>query len=87
MTRVRINLKCVLDFRLIQRSERTLLTFMIFSGLAPTRARLLISSGARRISRRSRVLLDDEARAGSSLSRPSRISAGTRRLERCEPSS
>ena len=63
-------------------------TFIIFSGLAPTRAMLLIASGARpdfsAISRSCSIM---KPRAGSSFSSPPSSSAGTRRLERCEPSS
>ena len=63
------------------------LTFII-SGLAPTRVMLLIASGARPdFSAISRSCSMMKPSAGSSFSRPPSSSAGTRRLERCEPSS
>jgi hypothetical protein len=56
--------------------------------LAPARVMLLIASGARpdfsAISRSCSIM---KPRAGLSFSRPPSNSAGTRRLERCEPSS
>src|SRR5262245_33185810 len=70
-------------------SERTpLSSAKNYFFLAPARVMLLIASGARpdfsAISRSCSIM---KPRAGLSFSRPPSNSAGTRRLERCEPSS
>ena len=69
-------------------TPRPQFTFIIFSGFAPTRATVLILSGARPdFSAISRSCSMMKPSAGASFSRPPSSSAGTRRLERCEPSS